>query len=451
MLNNLIKVSTTILFLNWICISNVVGQSKKEVQEFKTTITNVLDAWEGGFKGYNEMHSEENGDKSRTWLPNEGIRGHYFYQKKNLSLEIAEGLVGEPIFLKGPHKKKMDFEATTFGYYNPKFLKKLNKLLTELLADKVWVTKYRAAYYSSIQDYLNTYKTAYNLVIKNEEKVQIAIKEYEEKLSSEATVRLTGSREDWNRKYEIDKFSVDQCVNFWVRRYADKTSKDFHSLLELVTDAFENQSFEIEPFSIGITPNFMSGCYGFEELNFKKGATPNSYWISSSNHKGILDENTRISIENIKKQKIEVFERTVFRNALSFGSDGGYYFDEIDADTKEPKVESTGDYYTAWEKLELDDKNSFGFKDTYRFWAKEEVLAACPTQPTADKGEINEYFLKRMKGMDHYESWSEEDLEETIKNSQEICKRAVQIQIRYTEKGKEKAITCTFFLTIGPC
>lgn len=411
---------------------NVTAQTKKEKEAFKTKITSLLDTWIA-------IREKQNKDL----FPIDGVRQLYSNEKENLGFKLMGNLIGEPVFLEGPHKKEMNFEASTFGYYNPKFLKKLENLLVDLFSDEAWVNKYREIYYTSIYQYLNRHEAGYNYFIENEEEIQEAIDSYKEGKKTWIPIEL---KKD-NSGLDLEDNYLRQTVSFWARRSMDGTVDQFKTLLDLVRNAFENQYSSIQPFSIGIMADFENSCYGYTPLKLKKGAKADSYWISNSEHIGVLEKNTEINIETLKKQKIEVFERTIYSSALNFNSDGGFYFDGIDADA----LESTGNYYTEWEKLELDNNNSFRFKNEYKFWSTKEILDACPIQATATEDDIDKYFLNKLKGIEFYAAWGEKGIKNAIKERKIISKKAVQIQIRYVEKGKQKTVTCTFFVEIGTC
>ncbi|MCP4438229.1 MAG: hypothetical protein GY810_04730 [Aureispira sp.] len=433
MKNFLLKKLVFLLLLLSMNISSLTAQSKKEIDAFKKNLTNLLDAWNS---------DEEN---SHKFAHIDGITNLYLNEKESLGFKLIGNLVGEPVFSKGPHEKKMNLNANTIGYYNPKFLKRLEKYLEEIFSDKVWVDKYREVYYNSVYQYLNELRIAYRYISENEEKVKKAIVEFEEGRSNKINIEGVASP-NLDEITFLDVYS-GQRLNFWARRYMDGTVDQFKKLLDLVTDAFEIQKMQVNPFVIGVLVDVTARCYDVPiNLKLKKANTDDSYWIEDSDHRGILSENTELIIDNIKKYKIEVFERTIFRNRLSYGArDFIFFYDGTN-------VESTGNYCTEWEKLEPNSQNTFRFKDRYENFLEKTVLEACPKQATANKDQINDYFLNRIKETKTPELWGdEESTKPYIETLQTISKRAIQIQVRYIEKGKQKVITYTFFTTVGAC
>lgn len=201
------------------------------------------------------LNYENDYDRDGTWLE-VGLRAKYAMAKDYASLSQVEAIFGMPVFLKGPHKKAMEYNSTTsFGHYNPAFIQQLET--TFRLAMKH--PNYREVLKKIYQNYLHsmalTYKDAYYFLHSNPSRLQELQETYSQQLEHpEGT--LEGSLQEAFRAYaDGDYFSkeIQDQANaledfeanwyekvtapaFWLRRSMDGTGEQWLELLELVMD-----------------------------------------------------------------------------------------------------------------------------------------------------------------------------------------------------------------------
>lgn len=222
--------------------STSFAQSKEDYAKFKTVLTDLVNNWVDPVAG-NEY------EESNTWLPELGVRGKYFANKKTLSLlKIAE-VVGEPLFVSGPHKGEPDYTAgDDFGHYNAKFLTKLNVLLAKTLKDKKFAALAKNLYNNAFKNYMRCYWRSYQRVINDKEVKTEAVAQYlalmKEAEGGDAGFEMQQYFDELAKEYEaegLDWYEFTTTAAFWLRRSIDGTDDEFYSLLKRVMTAFDKE------------------------------------------------------------------------------------------------------------------------------------------------------------------------------------------------------------------
>ena len=186
-----------------------------------------------------------------SWLPNRGIRGRYELAKKYLSVRFLEEIIGEKVFVNGPHAEEIDFKSEEFGYYNPKFLKKLYGNLKSLYSNKEFIESTQALYDSRLKQYLRTFYLSYEIAVNNEE----IISGYKKAIIdpsqgsymnwiSGPSYYLQGSFAGFAQSIEVKGYDVYEgstCPGFWIRRSIDGTEKQFYELLVLTISYYDQE------------------------------------------------------------------------------------------------------------------------------------------------------------------------------------------------------------------
>ena len=105
-----------------------------------------------------------------SWLPESGIRGRYERVKKYLSIEALEEIIGLKVFIKGPHIKGINFKSIAdLGYYNPRFLIQLNRILKSIYKHRTFIENSQLLYNSQLKRYLRTLYLSYDIAAENEQ------------------------------------------------------------------------------------------------------------------------------------------------------------------------------------------------------------------------------------------------------------------------------------------
>ena len=99
-----------------------------------------------------------------TWLLESGVRARYAMMKQNMGLSVVQEIIGEEVFLSGPHQSDINLKSkASFGYYNPVFLNKLNVHLELLYKDPTFVRSAQAFYDKEFRNYFRVYYLSYTM------------------------------------------------------------------------------------------------------------------------------------------------------------------------------------------------------------------------------------------------------------------------------------------------
>lgn len=220
------------------------AQNSKERREFKKKMLFLVENWQNVPTDFQEY------EQAGTYVPESGVRGKYYINKNMLNLAIIAQLIGELVFVSGPHKTDMDYSSGSFGHYNPKFLKKLEMQLKFLLADKKFIKKAEPFYKLKLKKYMQSYWLAYNYV-KEPDTQKNALKLYETAIKhdpSGASFTLQEYFREYTETYQsmgYDWYETNTTVLFWLRRMMDGTDKEFSALMSLVMERFDKKFVSI--------------------------------------------------------------------------------------------------------------------------------------------------------------------------------------------------------------
>jgi hypothetical protein len=188
-------------------------------------------------------------DNIHSWIPEVGVRGRYEIAKSVLGKHTLEGIVGEPVFLSGPHSGEMDFTSKTeFGYYNPAFITGLHEMLAGIFSNRKLVKKTQKFYNLHCRTYLRTYYLAYDAGANNEtvmEGYMSSLSNYDAKSNSDYPAHseyLQEAFRDFAEGLEAAGYDVYEgfnCPGFWVRRSLDGTTDEFYALLRWTLETFD--------------------------------------------------------------------------------------------------------------------------------------------------------------------------------------------------------------------
>ena len=190
---------------------------------------------------------EPNREQDDTWLK-VGLRSKYALAKNYASLSILEETFDEDVFLRGPHHGDMDFNSTTsFGYYNPQFIAKVQDALDAALKNPVFKKVAEPFYAKHLQSMAHTYKDAFSYLKQNPDIKNRMMDEYI-KMVAQPEGTTAGSLQEHFRTFaealesgprKADVYEGFTAPSFWVRRSIDGTDDDFIQLLEMVIEHFE--------------------------------------------------------------------------------------------------------------------------------------------------------------------------------------------------------------------
>jgi len=128
-----LAISAFCLFITtaFTAIESTTSQNHQRTEPAIYKIMEVTSLWDLLKSNYEPIR-----DRDDTWL-DVGLRSKYAMAKDYASIEIVEAAFGQPIFLRGPHDGDLDFNSTTsFGYYNPSFVRSVYKSVEATLANR---------------------------------------------------------------------------------------------------------------------------------------------------------------------------------------------------------------------------------------------------------------------------------------------------------------------------
>lgn len=194
-----------------------------------------------------------------SWLPNRGVRSKYAILKSLAGMEILESATGIKVFREGPHQGQINYYSSKMGYYNPEFLKEVNRTLKTLFEDPEFKESAKVLYERHFRKLLKTYYAAYqNLHSKYSFPSGELTRLKELYLESIQGNHSPGEYLQWNFR-EIYPSMQDQgydvaesitALGFWLRRNIDGTDIQFLDLLKMV---FNNLETIIENDTLYIT------------------------------------------------------------------------------------------------------------------------------------------------------------------------------------------------------
>ena len=124
------KVTRTVLSFLVLGLMGLIGcQTVQITPEMTTLLSNRIKRL-GVDWDHMQANTQVDYEAVQSWVPEVGVRGRYSIAQKVISVSVIESIVGEKVFVSGPHSYGVSYTSNKdFGRYNPKFLTKLNQLL----------------------------------------------------------------------------------------------------------------------------------------------------------------------------------------------------------------------------------------------------------------------------------------------------------------------------------
>ena len=191
-----------------------------------------------------------------------GVRGKYKIFSKYLSKDILEDIIGEKIFLSGPHLNDMNFDSyDKFGYYNPIFLKKLHKKIKLLISNDAFIKSTQDIYNEKFKNTLRVYFLSLNMLDHINYKTfgkydwDRYVEEYLDVISKPPSNYMVSNYFDENFrsfaesiKNEGYNFSEGLTFpGFWIRRKIDGTDEEFFELINLILNKYDSEWYDSYP------------------------------------------------------------------------------------------------------------------------------------------------------------------------------------------------------------
>lgn len=204
----------------------------------------------------------------------EGIRWLYCHWANSMNLETIFNILGEPLFVKGPHKKTANFNAkSSFGYYNPKLIQKVKSLiLYGLLTDSTFIVLTQFTYNQYLKAMSRSYYLTYHWLQISEEWLMnpLAVK-YSHKPSAMINMKSLKARylqslstgnpvdlgeavraptEALDKQYqghinELSWYHINTALSWWVRRNIDQTDIIFYEILREIIKVYDPEFIKV--------------------------------------------------------------------------------------------------------------------------------------------------------------------------------------------------------------
>lgn len=239
------------LFIAACSVHKSIYKNETTIKELGKNSNATIDNWDNTVASI-DFYKEV----PETGIPESGVRGRYALYDQFFSISMVETMVGEPIFLKGPHTTNPNYKSqTTFGHYNPLFIKKLEDNLRFVFKNKSFVKGVQSHYDNNLKQYLRTYYLSYAIAANNKEIMNgylDAIKNPEKHEYMNGRIKgpsfyLQETFRDFAESLEKNGFDVYEaftCPGFWIRRSIDGTADEFYELLKLTLETFDTEFME---------------------------------------------------------------------------------------------------------------------------------------------------------------------------------------------------------------
>ncbi len=183
-----------------------------------------------------------------TWLK-VGLRYPYAVLKKYASLAKIQEAAGLNVFVSGPHSTDINFNSeTSFGHYNPAFVKRTLETLKGANANAAFKTLAQQIYDKHLKTTARGYYSAYQYINSSPQiegrNGTITLAEIMDTYKSNLTDSNV-SAGDYIQNvfdgygYGLDVYVASTAPGFWTRRKMDNTDKEFFALLEHVIGQYD--------------------------------------------------------------------------------------------------------------------------------------------------------------------------------------------------------------------
>jgi len=178
-------------------------------------------------------------ERDDTWL-NVGFRSKYAMAKRYASLKLVESAFECDVFLRGPHKKDMNFNSqTAFGYHNPEFIERFAVGLGMALENPSFKAGIHKVYDEHLASMAKTYHNAYIYLNQDPDYLETLQAEYLRLMASAQGID-SGSFQETFRNYAealeqeegADVYEAFTAPAFWLRRSIDGTAAQWFELLD---------------------------------------------------------------------------------------------------------------------------------------------------------------------------------------------------------------------------
>jgi hypothetical protein len=264
---------------------NAEDMKEKAIAAQERTVREMIEAsWKAGsylpdakaIASSDSAAQQEQEDKAYaaagSWI--QGPRTLYAHARTIMDLEKMKSLVAPmPIFLSGPHGRKLEFNSFDFGRYNPEFVRWAVNHLIPAASDPAFRAETAPVYEKHLKEAARIYYLAYAHVEKHGPEVAAlrtkyleSVREFQGKRPDQNSPLLSGPgailQDSFARtfaddltKEEVTKngrttrsyrwmtdqawYYADTAIGFWIRRQIDGTAPDFFAGLKKLLETYD--------------------------------------------------------------------------------------------------------------------------------------------------------------------------------------------------------------------
>jgi len=182
-------------------------------------------------------------ERMHSGLLEQGLRSLYYYATRaELSLPLLAAILGEPVFVSGPHGEHPNLESADFGRYNPAFVARVAETARALGRDGACVERTRPAFERWLRRQAQTYRLVY-LALHHDP-------EWYAGFRAEYAAFLDGSGPKVDRYDELEPLltgfqragmtwaETHTAIYFWLRRDIDETATLWFEALTALLEAY---------------------------------------------------------------------------------------------------------------------------------------------------------------------------------------------------------------------
>lgn len=189
-----------------------------------------------------------------TWLPDRGLRGLFIDFR--LTPGLIESLVGEKMYVKGPHGDAFQFnDRHAFGHYNPAFVRKLIALQDRIAENPELFVMANQFFQIRLFDMLTAYLHVETIVNapENAQLIEETIALYEQHMQDGSLDNRKFGRFPYDVQYHLtakleqqgyDPYEAITAAGFWIRRRMDGTAPLFKQLLLKTRQYFIDEVYD---------------------------------------------------------------------------------------------------------------------------------------------------------------------------------------------------------------
>jgi len=223
------------------CSPIITSSTKSSNTILHYKMQEVFSAWDK-----NPMHYDYNFLENNHTYIQTGLRYNYAILKDLASIAMLEKIVGDKIFVSGPHSEFLNFQSSnSFGYYNPAFWEKVETVLEySLKKDGTFRQLGKYVYDKHLKKMSDLYYDSYMYLKENEATTNQVVRDYQTAMKNgvEAGRFIQDSFRDYADTKEqlgADWYIANTAPGFWIRRQIDGTAEQIFELLELVRATYE--------------------------------------------------------------------------------------------------------------------------------------------------------------------------------------------------------------------